>query len=343
MHFMTQRQHSNIDEYGNVLWLDEERLARKAMGYEPYTPPKKGLGIVNFLKEHISARPWNMGFIHRIFYLVVGGSRWMKEDSLRNRLYRWITMIAPEKKKHTSAVVLPLDVDLTDAGQKVPVPMDFLKESLRHTTCIVGMPYCICREAGDCQDYPHDLACLFIGEGARTLVRHGLAEEFTYEQACERIDRAAEMGLFGHAVWIEVEQLLWGIPNQQMDQFMEICFCCPCCCVGVTLAANGTRDVKQRFHPVGWTAVADTAKCTGCGLCISGPHGCPQEAITFGADGKIQINQEYCVGCGLCKARCRRDVIKIKQTMPMRENMNEYFEKEFNIDVKVWNEEYTRQ
>ena len=164
----------NIDEHGNVLWLDEERLARKILNYEPYTPPKKGLGIVNFLKEHISARPWNMELIHRIFYLVVGGSRWMKEDSLRNRLYRWVTMISPEKKKHTSAVVLPLDVDLTDAGQKVPVPMDFLKESLKHATYITGMPYCICREAGDCQDYPHDLACLLIGEGARTLVRAGL-------------------------------------------------------------------------------------------------------------------------------------------------------------------------
>lgn len=336
-------KHTNIDEHGNVLWLDEERLARKVMDYEPYSNPKRGLGIVNFIKEHLSARPWNMKLFHGIFRLVVGGSRWLKEDSLRCRFYRWITMIAPPEKHHTSAVVLPLNVDLTEAGQKVPVPADFLKDAIKNATYITGMPYCICRDASGCKDYPHDLACIFIGEGARTLVRHGLAEEFTYEQACERIDRAAELGLFGHAVWIEVEQLLWGIPNQQMDQFMEVCFCCPCCCVGVQLAANGTRDVKQRFHPAGWTAVADLSKCTGCGQCISGPNGCPQEAITFGEGGKIQINQEYCTGCGLCKARCRRDAIMIKQTMPMRENMHEYFDKEFNIDVKVWNEEYTKQ
>ena len=333
---------SNIDRRGNVLWLDEERLARKDNHYERYQPPKKGLGIVNFLKEHISARPWNMKLIHAVFYLVVGGAKWLKEDGLKNRFYRWITMISPEKEKHTSAVVVPLNVDLTDAAQKVPVPADFLKEALRNATFLSGMPSCICRESSGCRDYPHDLACIFIGEGAKTLVRHGLTKEITYEEACARIDLAAEYGLCGHAVWIEVEQLLWGIPNQQMDQFMEVCFCCPCCCVGFHLMVNGTRDIKQRFHPMGWTAVADEEKCNGCGLCIKGPSGCPQDAITFSEDGKIQINQEYCTGCGVCKTRCKRDAIQIKQTMPMRNNLHEYFDKEFNIDVKVWNEEYTK-
>ncbi len=335
---MTEHTHSNIDEHGNVLWLDEERLARKVLDYEPYTPPKNGLGIVNFLKEHVSARPWNMGIIHLGIHLVKFGSRWLKENSLRGRLYKRVTMFSPEKKKHTSAMVVPLNVDLTEAGQKVPVPADFLKETLKNADTIVGMPYCVCREAGDCQDYPHDLACIFIGKGAETLVRHGLAEHLTYEQACSRIDKAAEYGLFGHAIWVEVEQLLWGIRNDLMDHFLEICFCCPCCCIGVNLTANGPRDMKQRFHPVGWTAVADLSKCTGCGRCISGPHGCPQEAITFGPDRKIQINQEYCAGCGLCKARCPQDAIKIKQTMPMRNDMREYFDTEFNIDIKAWKE-----
>ena len=106
---------------------------------------------------------------------------------------------------------------------------------------------------------------------------------------------------------------------------------------------NGTRDIKQRFHPMGWTAVADESRCNGCGQCINGPCGCPQDAITFGEDGKIRINQEYCTGCGLCKTRCKRGAIKIRQTMPMRKNLHEYFDQEFNIDVKVWNEEYTKE
>ena len=41
------------------------------------------------------------------------------------------------------------------------------------------------------------------------------------------------------------------------------------------------------------------------------PHGCPVEAISFGEDGKVVINQEKCVGCGICKNHCPMDVIKI--------------------------------
>ena len=50
-------------------------------------------------------------------------------------------------------------------------------------------------------------------------------------------------------------------------------------------------------------------------------------------DGKVEINQEYCVGCGICKNKCPEGVIKIKQTMPMRGSMEEYFQDDFNIDL----------
>ena len=46
-------QASNIDEQGNVLYLDEERLARKVVGYPVYKNKANGLGIVNFLVEHV--------------------------------------------------------------------------------------------------------------------------------------------------------------------------------------------------------------------------------------------------------------------------------------------------
>ena len=151
---------SNLDRKGNVLWLDEERLARKDNGYTPYRNPSNGLGIVNFIKEHCSARPWNMKLMTFVFHFAVEGSKLLKKGGLLSRIYRRIAMISPDQEKHTAAVVLPLNVDLT--------------------------------------------------------------------------------------------------------------------------------------------------KCTGCGLCMSGPYGCPQDAIT------------------------------IKQTMPVREDLHEYFEKEFNIDVKAW-------
>ena len=145
------------------------------------------------------------------------------------------------------------------------VPMYIIKESLKKVTYIAGMDTCLCREATDCQDYPKDIACLFLGEAGKIVVKHGLGKEFTYEEACERVDQAAAHGLMGHAVWIE--------------------------------------------------------------------------AIFFDEEGKVVINQEICVGCGICKSKCPSDVIKIKQTMPMRKDLHDYFATDYNLDLKIWNED----
>ena len=47
------------------------------------------------------------------------------------------------------------------------------------------------------------------------------------------------------------------------------------------------------------------------------------------------FREETCVGCGICKARCNLDVIQIKQTMPMRADIQEYFLKDYNLDLKL--------
>ena len=46
-----------------------------------------------------------------------------------------------------------------------------------------------------------------------------------------RVDRAAELGLTCQSLWVEVEQLIWGFRNDKMDEFFEVCFCCPCCSI----------------------------------------------------------------------------------------------------------------
>ena len=245
-------------------------------------------------------------------------------------------MIYPDMEKHTSIVTMPLNVELTDQAEKTVVPMELIKESLKGIDFIAGMDTCLCRDSNGCQDYPVDVACLFLGDGGRAVVSNGLAKELSYEEACARVDAAAEYGLMGQAVWVEVEHLIWGVRNDQMDKFLEICFCCPCCCLGMKLARNATPAERFRFHPSGWTAVPDRTKCTGCGLCQETHNGCPMEAISFAEDGKVVIDQEVCLGCGICKRRCPIDAIQIKQTMPMREDLHEYFLKDFNVDLKLW-------
>lgn len=334
-----KKQASNIDEHGNVLYLDQERLDRKVVGFPPFKNHPNGLGIWNAFKERVSVKKGHWTFTFKLYKMFVKFSVWMKEGGLKRKIYRRGIMLDPPMESHTSTIVMPLNVDLTDQGEKVVVPMDLIKESLKGIDYIAGMDTCLCREANDCDDYPHDIACLFLGDGGRTVVRHGLAKEITYEEACARVDKAAEYGLMGQAVWIEVEQILWGVRNDEMDKFLEICFCCPCCCIAMRLARNAQPEDRRIFHPSGWTAVPDRTKCNRCRKCASGPHGCPMEAISFGDDGKVVINQEICVGCGICKTKCDQDAIKIKQTMPMRKDLHEYFLKDYNLDLKLWDED----
>ena len=346
-----KRQASNITESGKVLYPDAERLSRKEVGFPPYKNKPNGLGIYNWLKEHViymSRDRWPLAL--KLYKLFIRFSVWMKEGGLKAKIYKKGIMLYPDMETHTSTVVMPLKVDLEESeattlplnldlsgdGEKVIVPLDVIKASLKNADFIGGMDSCLCREANDCKDYPHNLGCLFLGEAGKVIVKHNLGRQLNYEEAMERVDAAAEAGLMGQAVWVEVEQLLWGIRNDQLDKFLEICFCCPCCCIAVRLARNATDAERHRFHPAGWTAVPDRTACTGCRLCVSGPNGCPVEAISFGEDGKVVIDQEKCVGCGICKKRCKPGVIKIKQTMPMRADLHEYFLKDYNVDLKIW-------
>lgn len=124
--------------------------------------------------------------------------------------------------------------------------------------------------------------------------------------------------------------MVWGFENQKMDEFMEICFCCPCCCVALDVCKNANRTIKNRFSGAGFTAVIDHEKCTGCGNCAKK---CPQEIITVNPDGKVTINQDHCIGCGYCKSVCPNDAITLQQTMPLRESIHEYFLEEGRIDM----------
>lgn len=135
-----KKQASNIDVEGNVLYLDEERLARKEVGFPPYKNKPNGLGIFNFLVEHViymRKSLWPLAL--RLYHFFIHFSKWMKEGGLKSKIFKRGIMIAPVMEAHTSTVVMPLNVDITDKSEKVVVPMDLIKESLKHVSYIAGM------------------------------------------------------------------------------------------------------------------------------------------------------------------------------------------------------------
>lgn len=94
-------------------------------------------------------------------------------------------------------------------------------------------------------------------------MKNGLAKPVTKEEAKQHVYDARDAGLIGQALYVELEQMVWGFENQKMDEFMEICFCCPCCCVALDVCKNANRTIKNRFSGAGFTAVIDHEKCTG--------------------------------------------------------------------------------
>jgi ferredoxin len=160
----------------------------------------------------------------------------------------------------------------------------------------------------------------FPGEGAKGLVKNGIAIQITADEAETRIDRAATLGLVGQGLWVEVEQYLWGIQNEHMEKFLEFCFCCPCCCTAMQITKHSTRDIRSRFKSVGWVAKSND-NCINCGKCVDI---CPQHAITPGQFGIVIDDQ--CFGCGLCKNSCNTGAIEIiPKNELIKENIKDYF------------------
>ncbi|HLN46170.1 MAG: 4Fe-4S binding protein [Chloroflexota bacterium] len=58
-----------------------------------------------------------------------------------------------------------------------------------------------------------------------------------------------------------------------------------------------------------YTPVRELEKCTLCLTCVM--H-CPEGAIRFRPDmGKIEIDPEFCKGCGICANECPTKAIKM--------------------------------
>jgi Pyruvate/2-oxoacid:ferredoxin oxidoreductase delta subunit len=271
-----------------------------------YKHKTKGLGISNFIKNVTAVRPVTWKAMKNVFGLIVTASK-LSKISVLGSVIKFGMMIAPERKKFSRGVILNLNIDLTDASKNVVMPIDIMKQAVTESSFRAVLTHCICRDLHDCQNFPHDLGCIFTGEGARGIVERKVGREITVKEALDHIDRAASLGLIGQSLWIEVEQFFWGINSEDMHRFLEFCFCCPCCCTALKIVKNSGPDVRSRFRSVGWKARIDRHTCTDCGICATS---CPIEAIKETSEGTT-IDEAKCLGCGICASRCQQSSITL--------------------------------
>lgn len=136
--------------------------------------------------------------------------------------------------------------------------------------------------------------CLSFGPGADTMVRSGLAEPVSTEEALDIVAEAKAAGLAQTA-------------DNVREGITYLCNCCGCCC-------GMMRSIKRFDLPHGivssnWIAAVDHERCLGCGRCVKA---CPADAVhlelTHGQGRRRNwavVDPERCLGCGVCDGACR--------------------------------------
>jgi len=96
-------------------------------------------------------------------------------------------------------------------------------------------------------------------------------------------------------------------PGNSLQAFC-ICLCCGCCC-GVLTSAKKFEKPAELFS-TNYYAEIDNEKCIGCGICIKR---CQMDAITRIDKKNVSLNLDRCIGCGLCVTKCPEKAISLKK------------------------------
>jgi|GEM_PF-1017384 len=329
------------------------------VGEQDYRPRRKGLGIRNAIKRKTAAMKDSDAFGQWFFRTIVKAgplTKWGPTDALihgvammggthstkGHSMPLYIDMdecdaagsaepahvatavpaVGVEAAPHTSKT-LEMDQQVFGNVQKVQPPVEMMKDAVRRASYRAIMNECLCRKIQGCTDYPIDLGCLFIGPAAHVCVENGIAREATLQECFDHIDRAAACGLSAAAYFVEVEEYVWGFHDEDMPNFLEFCFCCPCCCSATLFEHRAGGELKRILHQgIGWSAVIDADRCVGCGACVAL---CPHDDVMHIENGHVTIG-DTCAGCGQCFKGCAHDAIHVRHTGTTKPRVEDYFE-----------------
>ena len=266
----------------------------------------------------LSSRNWDT-FV-KLFPLLDGSVKYLS-NPLLGRTLRKMSAIESPDRHFSQGYVLTLNRELTykKDSRNVVLPFTMVKRMITRSSYRVIMNNCFCRQGNHCREYPAELGCIMLGEGTRVMAERGIAQEATVKEALDHLNRGAERGLVAMALWMEWEAAAMGVSKEEHHRLLEICLCCPCCCLGLRNFKKMTPDVRQRFTSIGWKAASGKG-CVGCGLCAAA---CPMEAISLNTNS-ISVS-DACIGCGICASTCPQKAIHMAQTAPIKKEILDYF------------------
>ena len=186
-----------------------------------------------------------------------------------------------------------------------------------------GIGLCHCRHVEhhrghDCEKLRMDV-CMSLGFGADYLIRHGLTQEVSCEEALDVLTESREAG---------VVHMCDNVQNGAT----YICNCCGCCCE----ALNGLKkfDVPGNLFSSNFEARVAGDQCNGCRKCFKA---CPVDAIQMVEDrrevkGKrvkfrAEVSADSCLGCGVCALACPDDAMSMAPRPKRRVTPESTFER----------------
>jgi ferredoxin len=206
------------------------------------------------------------------------------------------------RAEENDAVIIPVNETLRGA-ESVVLPYDLLAPLVERASACVILNHCLCRQGENCRTYPHEIGCIFLGDGAAG-IDPALGRPADTAEAMAHVRRAMEAGLVPLVVHAAFDAWAVDIPYHRM---LAVCFCCDCCCTirhGLRLGPPAFWDTVVRLPGL---AVEVGEGCVGCGTCV---EVCPVRAISV-EDGRARIG-EACKGCGRCAAACPSEAITLR-------------------------------
>ena len=190
-----------------------------------------------------------------------------------------------------------------DEAENIVLPSKVVEHFINEANYIFLMNECICRSASNCQDYEHNIGCIFLGEAVLE-INPKLGRLVDRETALAHVEKAREAGLI-HLIGRDKIDSVW-MGATPSTKLMTICNCCPCCCL-FRFLPNLAPKLQKKIERMPYVTVKVTEDCVGCGACTEDV--CFIDAISL-VDGKAVISED-CRGCGNCAEVCPEGAIEV--------------------------------
>ena len=131
-----------------------------------------------------------------------------------------------------------------------PLPVELVDRFIEEASHRVIAKFCGCRAGFDCEDYPHDIGCLLMGDSALEIKRFG-CHEVGVDEAKAHLRRAVEAGLVPVVGKARVDNFIFDVKDRH--RLLTVCLCCECCCVTRFTGAAPAETSGVASSPA-WTA-----------------------------------------------------------------------------------------